>query len=308
MEQKEKQKIKKNGWLFTALVAISGAIYAYFSITAPSTASGEQLGLTGIKLFIVQITIIIPFIFTWIMGAIAVKKLKSYSETIGDESESKAFKLFSIGITYLVAGLVISQLIGLLKNFFQENISIIAFITILVNYINILFPLIGFILLWRGAKLLSPMVKSWKDAHLVSIIIVIIIGIIFSLLIFTNQTRQVSLVASIQPTYFISDILIVISIILPTLTMWFFGFSASLILGEARNIQNKNGITKLIGGIWIVVFSSIIFKSIVSLGTLRFISFGLAKTLGIIYLFLIVIGIGYYFIAYGSKKLLNQER
>lgn len=308
IEKNAAEKGKNFVWIFTLLVLIAGAVYIYFTFTAPPTESSKRLGLVGMTLFVIQFTFILPFIATWILGAVAAGNLKRYESSLTDPSIRKGYRYFAIGTIFLVLELVVAQLAGLPRNFFQENLSVIADLSILVNYIHVFFPLMGFIFFFRGAQQLSSK-KAAKDTGLTSLIIVMLLGVIYSALIFTNSTRQVSLIADVRPTYFIPDILIVATIIIPTLIAWYFGFRAALIMGESQTTAaiNQNGFPRLMNGIWLVVFSSIILQGLVSLGAERFLSFGLGITLGLIYLFLMTISVGYWLMASGSKNLLDQK-
>ena len=135
IEQKETMYTR----VFPAFVLLAGVVYAYFTLTAPPTTAGKQLGLVGMKLLLVQLTFTVPFIATWVVGSLAARNLKRYAGRITDSSEALGYRYFAAGIVFLVLGAVTAQVVGLPRNFYEGNVEVIAFLSVLANYINVLY-------------------------------------------------------------------------------------------------------------------------------------------------------------------------
>jgi hypothetical protein len=307
MSQDTKQKQTIGSWIFPALTIVTAVVYAYFSFNTPTTAANERFGLVGLKLLLIQITFIIPYVTTWVIGAFAASNLKRRANYTTDPLTKLGYQYFSTGITFLVIGTMIAQIVALPRSFYPDDVSVITLITIVTNYINVFFPLIGFAYFFIGAKQFFPSLKIKSDIRITSTVIVTLLGSIYTLLVFTNSTRQIALTPDTAPTYYIPDILIILTIVIPILITWFFGFNAALTMGETPDTDSleQKGFSQLTSGIWLIVFSSIILQGIVSLGSERFLTLGIGLTLLLIYFFLFVICTGYFLVASGSRKLLT---
>lgn len=307
MPQNTGEPKTKAAWVFPAAVLIAGLMYAYFTFTAPPTEAGQKLGLVGTKLLLLQISFIVPFLAIWLIGSRAAQNLRRYARRVSDASVSNGYRHFAMGITLLVAGQVVAQMIGIPRIFYREDAAVMTALAIIINYVNVLFPLIGLIYFFLAAKQLSVSVEAKSDVGVTSSIIVALLGAMYAFLVFTNPTRQVSSIPDVTPTYYIPDILIVTSIMIPVLATWFFGFRAAFTMGELQHTDSaeRKGFPRLLNGIWLILFSSIILQGIISLGGQRFMALGLEWTLVLVYVFLGIIGAGYWFTASGSKKLLG---
>lgn len=305
MPQPITEKKKDYAWIFYAIILAFGVIYIYFTITTPTTASSERLGLVGLKKLIVQITFILPYIATWLFGTIAVVNLRRAQMRVQNTIVRSAYGHFAFGIACLVSAMILAAIMGQLRSYYQDNTSFVMFVTILNNYIWALLPLFGFILLYRGARnLIVESGKRFLDLDIMSIAVTLLLGTAYSFLVFTNSSRQVSLDPSIPATYYLPDVLIFVTIIVPILATWFFGIRTAFML-EKIDFEGKiqSDFARFENGIWLIIFALIILQAIISLGTERFYQIGLGPTLGLLYMFLIILVIGYSLLARVAKKL-----
>lgn len=295
---------KKYTLIYIAFAFLAGVIYFYFTMAAPETTSGASLGLTGLKLLIVKATFALPYALVGVIGAFAASKLKYLKTQVGDEAIRDGYGALGNGILILVTGQIFLQLVGLVRSYYPENYDLVAFVTVLTNYVNALIPIVAFFYVYRGAKIFSEKLKEkFKDIDYLSLFITGIIGIVLVLLVFTNPIRQVSSIPGVTPTYYIPDILIAITLVIPILIGWFLGFRSAFILSESILMSERERInfSRLSNGLLLVIFSSILLQGITSAGTERLISFGLGGVLALIYAFVVTLGAGYGMIALSSK-------
>src|SRR5258706_1749730 len=218
-------QITKRQWIYYGVTLISIFIYSLLSFFAPTNPSSKTFGLTETQIFFLKFTIIIPYFITWALAAYGLSTLEKYIALIKtkDDTIKPLLKSFRTGLIWIVLGTILTSLAGGLQPFFMTNKSLLPIISIGINYMYVFPSLIGFIVIFRGALQLqySPEMHDRKRvSYLFNTIIIFVISIIYIFLIYTNPTRQFSTNPSIPPTYYLPDIVIALTIVLPIIATW----------------------------------------------------------------------------------------
>lgn len=292
------------------------AIVAYLGLTffAPLTPTAANLQLSALQLVFLKLTVAIPYILTWTMAIYGLTILGQYLKT-ANNTENKLMPLLAAlrkGLTWIIIGLIATVLVGALKSYSIFMPSALPAITIVTNYLYIFPLLMGIWELHKGTKklrLLQQDAKLLLSDRIVRALIIVLLAAFYVFLVFTNPNRQVGPDAQTAASYYLPDPLIVLTIIVPIFSTWWLGFSVAF--GLSDNIPRIasaayfKAMTKILYGIWAIIFTSILLQTLLSLGTTRLLAIGLGMLLLLIYVFLLLQGLSYLFLALGIKKLKN---
>jgi hypothetical protein len=167
--------------------------------------------------------------------------------------------------------------------------------------------------MFRGLRraALQRALKIAGGDTLIKVMIVSVLALVYIFLIYTNPNRQEAINAVTPASYYLPDFFIATTLVIPVIAMWWFGFSAAFLLSEvitrSINADQFKAQTKILYGIWAIIFTSILLQALLSLGAGRLMSIGLGPLLGIVYVFIVLQGVGYLFVSLGARQL-NVKR
>jgi hypothetical protein len=281
-------------------------VYAYFTVdfSPELTESTRQYGFTSVRqLLLIQISFVLIYLGIWITAGLGISSLFKSVSTLDDTHVQKGVSLLAWGLFILLLELISSSLLSATtKTFVADDVLSAATVTIFTNYIHVFFPLAGFLCVLAGTFALNCDKKSLLEDGIISTIVTVLFGVFYVLLIFTNETRQVSTDPLTTPSYYISDALITGTIILPVLLGWLCSFLAVLRLSKFfHSSMQRSATSNIVNGLFFIIFSSIVLQALLSLGSSRWVSIGIVSFLGIIYLFFLLLLIGYALILRGAR-------
>src|SRR3989344_8109916 len=253
--------------IFCFIMGLVIAAYVYLTLNAPSPANTRpECPLTGIQKILMQFSFIGLMVVTWILGAVAVWQAWYFSQTTNKGEFDTIFKNLSFGVGILLSALIVATLIGQIRTYHPGNEDIRRVVTIAVNYVYVFAQFLGFWFFYKGFAVKEKKPGVYNHNIIVGIILTLVIGSFWVALIFSNPTRQVSGGPGITPSFYISDLLIIATIILPTLLGWFFGITSSLRLAdfsiEASDVNYQKAFSKLVSGVWLLILGFIILLGI----------------------------------------------
>lgn len=306
-----------NRWRYYSVGALICLLYVGFTFFAPP--SKNTFGLGQEQILLLKFTITLPYIATWILALYGLSTLGQYLSLAKEKNDILIPLLRSVrtGLFWIFISTVGVAITGAIKAYIMAHKGILPISTIVTNYIYVFPVLIGFIIIYRGVRALHASLEIAEHKHvgyIVTTIIVLMISVFYLFLVFTNPTRQFSSDSTIPATYYLPDILTILTIVIPILITWWLGFSSAFILSDLIPYFTRpnllRGITQILYGIWSIIFTSITIQGLLSLGNTRLYSINLGVLLVIIYLFIVLQGLGYLFVALGSntlRKLLNES-
>src|SRR5882672_9275214 len=138
----------KQRWYYIILF-LTIIFYILLTFYPHNTSSNKAFGLSKEQIFLLQITIIIPYIASWGVGIYALLTLEKFIESVENKKDTffLFIRSFQTGFLWIIMGSSLTSLIGAVRSYFMSNPTVIPSLTILTNYLYILFPLIGFIYL-----------------------------------------------------------------------------------------------------------------------------------------------------------------
>ncbi|HSH31385.1 MAG TPA: hypothetical protein VK963_01830, partial [Candidatus Saccharimonadales bacterium] len=302
------------GRLLYPVVFVLWDAYLFFSIQSPLSSSSARLNLSETTIALLRLTIAVPYLLIWLAAAYAFVKVKGYAQTIKGSPEAPAFRNIAYGVLALLMGLMAAALLGLVNNFYRNQPSLDAALTIATKYSYVWPYLLAFGLLATGANRLARQHHGFilpLRRFLAYLVPVAVFAYVWLDLIFTNSARQTPVAAGESATYYLRDSLIVLTIVMPSLVTWGLGLYTALSLRhyhrQVKGTIYKKFLSYLVAGVTGVTLGSILLQALLSLGTGRLIGLGLGRMLGVIYLFLAIQLVGFLYIARGAKKLTKIE-
>lgn len=226
-----------------------------------------------------------------------------------DTVSSLALKATHNGLVWIIFSVVITALLSSLRT---ASPDLFPVLTILINYLYVFPLLIGFWIMYQGLRSAIGMQEQKTRSFFgndmpIKTLMVLIVASFYVFLIFTNPNRQDAINSFTPASYYLPDFLIIATLIIPVIVTWWLGFSVAFLLSEvitrSVNANFFKAQTKILYGIWAIIFTSIVLQALLSLGSGRLLSIGLGPLLGLVYLFVILQGAGYLFISLGARRL-----
>ncbi len=285
--------------IYYVLIFFIWAIYVYVTFTTPIVSS-DQFRITEAQVFVLRTSISAMYLFMWMGGLYGVLSMQS--------QKLKGFGVVGNGLFLILLAFIIPTVVNAIGAPYIQVEKFNMIMTIVNNYFYVLLPLIGFYLIFKGLKavwsLADEVVRTLDDKIITGFFVLLISGV-YTYFVFTNNTRQMSDIPGIKPTYYLPDLLIFLTIIVPSVVAWGFGVYSALLAGRIANLSlvtEEIRLTRLVKGIWFVIFSSILLQMLLSLGTSRLLSLGVGTILVIVYLFLLLQLLGFLLVAFSIKR------
>jgi hypothetical protein len=296
------QTANKYYWLL-----IGGSLlYGFLSLTAPIPSKNYNLSDASIRLLQLSLVVIIVFIyFIAFYGAI---RFKNYALSIIKSRDGAALNQVSNGLLVLANGVLITSLFSSLRSRFIESGQSEVF-THVNQFLTIVFPLVAFYLIFRGARELVKISNVFQARYspiIATILGVSVLGSILTYGLLRNPYSHSTPNPTEHNSYYLSDAGLLAFIVLPSILIWTFGaLSVISINWYAQNVKGliyRDSLKRLVRGLSAVILLGIMFSL---LGTAAAIlsNLSLGGVLAFIYVILIFYSTGYIIIASGAKKL-----
>ncbi len=265
--------------------------------------------LTPTSLRVLNMAVALPIIAIWYTAFYGFAKIRLYSQAIRRTNDGKALFKISEGLLWLAFSLPIRSVLGITFNTLMlRNSGFRPIGTIILNYISVAFALIGFMIISRGANILASLTHKKANPHEQHYwtFLMIILSVFYTFIILSRPADSLSL----MQVYYLPNWLILTTLAIPYLYAWYRGFLAAYhIYFYSMNVKGtvyRRFLVYLSVGFGEVIVTSVIFQLLVTLSSglnkLR-----LTPLLFVVYSALILLAIGYVFIAVGAKKLRKIE-
>ena len=296
--------------LYIGAFAVLTAVYVALSfLVSPDPKSLKLYHLSTGGARALTASFVIPISIIWLAGLYGSLKIRSYSQLVKKTKEGPAFSLLALGIVALVItqpiAAVLTSLLGLTV---RHHPTWAPTLTIINNYLGVIFMAISLVIIAMGAEKLSEPIKAKRGSWYRQLWMLSFIALssIYSYLIVSQPIHA----SAARRGYFMPNWLILLTIAIPYLFFWYRGLYAAFTLYYyQKNIKGaiyKGSLSYLAAGITAVVVSSIAVKFISTVST-KISRLSLTPILFIIYGFLVILGAGFLLTAYGAKRLRRIE-
>jgi hypothetical protein len=164
-------------------------------LPSPQPAVLKRYGVSVTGLRLIDLSIIIILAVIWFTGFYGYTKLYKYSKLIRKDKDGQHVYTITQGILLLALWLPISSTLSALLDYIAgKQSSLISAATVVFNYIDLIVPLVGFILIGKGAHCLSTLVRkrtiyNYKLTLLLAALLAYI-GIVYMHLIVSSSQRR----------------------------------------------------------------------------------------------------------------------
>jgi hypothetical protein len=296
--------------VYIAVAAVLTIAYLLLSLLPdPNPAVLKTYSLTTTTYFWIITPVVTLLALIWIAGYYGSLNIKDYSWLIRRSSDGQEINTVSNGLLVLSlslpVGAVFAGIAGLIE---RHHTGLVPTFTILTNYLNLVLMGISFALIAKGAENLyasvRPKIRPVPQKYWV--LLFIIFSAIYGYFIIAQPLHH----PQARKVYFLPDWLMLATIAIPYLYIWYRGLNAAYCLFEyQRNVAGrlyKKALNLLAAGIAMVIISSIATRTISTLST-QLSELSLTPLLFIIYALLALIGIGFILIVAGSRRLRQME-
>lgn len=299
---------------YTLLLLVSTVAYGWLMfITPTSTTTLNQYNLTAFQLHLLTLTLVIPIALIWALAFYGFSKFKDYAETIANRQDGKHLRTVAQGLGVLAVGLIVTTILSAaLQNVALRNLDWVPKITIINNHVNLVVAIVAYYLIFRGSKGLAGLVKvkSLVPFKKLWFWLYVAAGVVYTYFALTDPIKNLAATTTSQGTFYLPNLLIIATLIIPYLVVWYIGLQGAALLAfyqqNTRGIIYKKAVSKLGLGVRIIIAVSI-FLQLVTLLADRYNeqlqSSSLSFVLLVIYLLLAIIAAGFVVIAQGAKKL-----
>lgn len=294
-------------FILLSLIYLASAVF-----TKPAEATLEKYSISASQAILLGLTIALPYVIIWFIALVGYLRFKSYTDGIRGSRDGEAFSVMAKGLFLLSIWLPLSAVLSVAAtHLYRDNPSYTPTLVIMLNYINLAIIIPAFYLINTGSKKLLKLVKTAASAVPQKyMILYIAFSALYVWLTLEDSARWAPTDSVRVASYYLPDWLIVTTIVIPRLIMWFLGIQAVHYLYVYRKKVKgkiyKVALAGLARGIGAVVVATILLRCFQSLSS-PIGNLSLAVLLLVIYLLLIALGIGYLIIARGAKKLQKIE-
>jgi hypothetical protein len=268
--------------------------------------------LTAAEYHVLQLLIALPLTLIWFAAFYGYSKLEEYTLSIHKTAEAVGFTRLTQGCAWIAWSLPIHSIITLnIRVLSDAHPEIKPAAVIIGNYIDLLFPLIGFTLIGMASRHLFDRTKMTLSAASIRGITILFVagGVLYCYLIF-RQFTGTGLTAANNP-YYLPVWLTVLSLVVPYLYAWFAGLLAVYELvtygRHVRGVLYRQAMHLLVIGLFTMIIGSIAFQYTHSFQPTSDSHLALGPYLLFSLLFQIISGIGFVMIALGAQRLKKIE-
>lgn len=263
---------------------------------------------------LLSLSVVIPISFIWFLAFYGYSVFRDYARVIQKAKDGRAFSEISTGLAILAVGLPVSTIISSLTRIMtRSRADLIPALTVMNHYVTIALTVFAFWYIHKGALRLQKLTSEQPGGRDWSLLLSGFVGLALTYvyLVFANPARNSSeLSLNGQAIFYLPDWLIVMTIILPYLYVWYIGLASGFYVNYYQKKVSgsiyKQAFRLLALGIIGVIISSILRQYITATGNLLA-DMRLAPLLVIIYTLLMAIALGFVLIAMGARKLKHIE-
>lgn len=289
-------------------------LYLGISLATPTdVATLRHYDITADKARFLKLAILLPYIAIWFAAFFGYSELRKYSDLIKDSRDGRPLSTMADGLMIFALIMPVTAITTATTNYFGASTPRILLVgTILSNYLDLVMACFAMSRVYKGAKGLCGMVPrptSYGYEPVFRSLFLLLVSF-YSYLMLSNPARQFPTAEVKKAAYYLPDFLLVTTIILPYVVIWYFGFqAANYIYTYSKNVPGKlyrKSLLYLAYGVLFIILGRISLRFFSSLSTL-FATHSLNLILSVIYAMLVIIAAGYTILAVGARKLKRIE-
>lgn len=301
--------------IYIVFASLAALYIGLLLVIPPDSAALSKYALSSSQARLIGLTVVLPYILIWSIAVFAYTRFKDYALRIKDSPESKGLSKIADGLLALAIWMPASSIVANITTYiFRLHPNMTNEMIIISNYFNLILVFFAIFLIHRGSMLLinasSKPVELGGNGRNVLLVFYIFFGTLYVYTTLTNPARTNPSAETPLAAYYLPDLLLGLTIIVPYLIMWYLGITAAYNIyvyrKHSKGVLYRQSLRWLALGLGVTIISLMILRYLSSLTTF-FSGASLRSVLGLLYALLLLIGIGYIFIALGAKKLQRLE-
>jgi len=305
--------VRKNIKLYVFL-GVAILVYASLIFGTPTDPGVlERYNMSQLQTRLISLTVVLPFALIWFLALYGYSAFRDYAKSIEKGKDGKAFADIATGLSVLAVGLPLSTIASSLGRLLARNSeNLLPATTVFNHYVNIAITLFAFWFIHKGAVQLQKLTKEEPKGREWSLLLggFIALALTYVYLVLTNPARNNTAAFDGQSIFYLPDWLIVLTIILPYLYVWYMGLVSGFYLSfyqkKVGGVIYRTSFRYLALGLIGVIIGSVMRQYFTASSNL-YADLRLAPLLLLVYTLLIAIAIGYVLIAIGARKLKQIE-
>ncbi len=280
-------------------------------VLPPSQATINAYGLSPLEYRAILFIIGLPSIVAWLAAFVGYAKLREYVSLVRKTPEGPYLDRLATGCAWLAWSLPAATILSLLiSTIGDQQAGFYSASIIINNYLGLLLPLVAFSIIGAASRGLVAQAKLRLSLTSIRLIMTLFLaaGILYCYMTF--RRFDLSSLSSTQNPYFLPIWLMVISVIIPYLYMWFIGLLAAyeitLFSQHTEGVLYRQALRLLVVGLAVIIASSIALQYMTGIqprvGRLMF-----GYHLVLASVFRLVGGSGFILLAIGATKLKKIE-
>lgn len=290
------------GWF--VILFIVTAVLAL--LIPPNAVTLHTLSINSTVYRTLILALLLPVGVVWGLAFYSYGQLEAYADAVEDTPEGVPSRKLALGIKVLAWGLILPTILSTLLNLIELNTPNFTPARAIINhYAAVLVPVIAFTIIADAAQGFTGIVRTHRAQSVIRVLmfIFIVLGIFFIHAVVHNQTIS-------DNPYYLPFYPLVLTIVAPYLYAWVMGLLAMydllLYARKVKGVLYRTGLHNLIGGLTAVILGSILSQYITAATTQKA-TFSIGAILLIVYVLLLVEGIGYLLVALGAQRLRKIE-
>jgi hypothetical protein len=299
-------------WLLAYYLPLA-VIYIVMSVVYPMdplTIARRHIGIDEAR--VMALSVAITMIVLWLLALYASWQMKNYSRSIREHPDGKALMTLATGLQVVALYLPLRSVLKIVLNYSANNHPSLETATnLVITYYSLVFPLIAYYFISRGAFELAALAKAKISLRARYILIAIFAAIGASFCYASSASKELTPSDWLIVTdYNIVPALRVATILIPYMFMWAVGLLASyeiiLYQQNVKGIFYRQSMKLLAIGLSLEIGASIIIQFITTISSsLR--SLPTAAVMLIAFSVLTLVGVSFVIIALGVRKLKRLE-
>lgn len=274
----------------------------------------ERYRMDAFEYQVMRAAIATPLITVWFIALYGFSSLLTYAKKIRKSPDGEGFLWIASGLGVLALGLPINSVIGtLLSRSVGSGLIEQATQTIITTHLTVGYQFVSFALLAYGSlKLLKVLryVKLSKKTVIIGAAILAVISVFYTVTALNSPSREVAVAPATTATYYMNDILIFTTIIVPYILTWICGVFAFIAMRtyqrDIAGVLYRRALSKLNFGLLIIISVSILLQFLTATITTLY-AWELGSLVVLLQLLVFAIGGGFALVAIGAKGLSKLE-
>ncbi len=297
----------------TAYVVLGTLSFVYIAVTLaqPVSQATSQYGISEMAVRLLQLTIVGPVTAIWFLALYGSLGFKAYAASISDSRDGNALNYVANGLIILIATLVASTTLQAFMPWMRQD-GLQAGWTVMANYVGAFGHLLAFASIYHGSNGLAKLVayKSVQKGKLIGTLVLVPLVGLYAYTMFHNPARNSAPVGENVSSYFLSDPMLLLTIVLPFSITWFIGMLAIVNINayyrHSEGIIYRKSLAYLTKGLIAVVASSLVIQMISAMGP-ALASWGLSQVILLLYILIVIYSAGHVLVLKGARRLARIE-